>query len=191
MARSAGITREQVITVAAELADQHGLEQLALAHVAAQLGIRLPSLYNHVEGLPGLRHELAIYGLQTLLERITRAAVGKSGDEAVIALSLAVRQFVLERPGLYAATVQAPAPDDEVMQALSQQVLEVIFAVLAPYQLDEQTRIHAARGLRSLAHGFATLEQAAGFAILIDQTESFRWLLQVFLRGLRQFNDEL
>ncbi len=191
MARSVGISREQVITVAAELADRHGLEQLALAHVAAQLGVRLPSLYNHVAGLPGLRHELAIHGLQELLSRVSRAALGKAGDEAVIALGLAVRQFVVERPGLYAATVQAPAPDDEALQALSQQILEVIFVVLAPYKLDDQTRIHAARGLRSLAHGFATLEQAAGFAIPIDQTESFCWLLQVFLRGLRQINDEL
>ncbi len=191
MARSVGISREQVITVAAELADRHGLEQLALAHVAAQLGVRLPSLYNHVAGLPGLRHELAIHGLQELLSRVSRAVLGKAGDEAVIALGLAVRQFVLERPGLYAATVQAPAPDDEALQALSQQILEVIFVVLAPYKLDDQTRIHAARGLRSLAHGFATLEQAAGFAIPIDQTESFCWLLQVFLRGLRQINDEL
>ncbi len=57
MARSVGIDRARVVEVAAELADANGLDQLTLAQVAARLGVRLPSLYNHVDGLPGLRHE--------------------------------------------------------------------------------------------------------------------------------------
>jgi AcrR family transcriptional regulator len=185
LARSIGLTRERVLTVAAELADKHGLDQLALAHVAAQLGVRLPSLYNHVNGLPGLRRELALLGVRESLATVSRAAIGKAGDEAVMAVMQAYRRFVLARPGLYAATVQAPAPADTELQQASQPFLDVIVAVLAPYGLDEQSAIHAVRGLRAIVHGFATLELAGGFGLPLDRNESFDRLVQAYVTGLR------
>jgi AcrR family transcriptional regulator len=173
------------VAVAAALADAHGLDQLALAHVAAQLGVRLPSLYNHVDGLPGLRRELALLGLREFLDRISRAAIGKTGDEAVMAVAQAYRRFVLDRPGLYAATVPATAPDDQALQQASQAILDVILAVLAPYGLTEQAAIHAVRGLRSITHGFATLELAGGFGMPLDRDESFCLLIYAYVAGLR------
>src|SRR5215510_14332913 len=116
MARSVGISRGMVVEVAAELADVHGLEQLTLAQVAARLGVRLPSLYNHVAGLPGLYHELSLLAGRELLERISRAAIGKASDSAVIAVGQAFRCYILEHPGRYMATVRAPAADDTEMQ---------------------------------------------------------------------------
>jgi len=185
MTRRAGITREQVVSVAAELADAHGLEQLTLAQVAAAVGVRLPSLYNHVEGLPGLRRELTLLGLRTFGECISRAAIGKASDEAVLAVAQAYRRFVAEHPGLYAATVQAPAPEDQALAQASQTIVEVVLAVLAPYNLASSAAIHAVRGLRSLVHGFATLEGAGGFGLPLDRDESFLWLLHTYLAGLR------
>ena len=185
MARSVGLTRARVIEVAAELADAHGFEQLALAHVAARLGVRLPSLYNYVDGLPGLHRELALWGLNELLRRISRAAVGKAGDEAVIAFAKEYRSFVRERPGLYAATVRAPAADDQPLQQVGQALIDVILAVLTPYGLDDAGAIHAIRGLRSVVHGFATLEMAGGFGMPLDREESFARLVAVYIAGLR------
>jgi hypothetical protein len=43
-----------------------------------------------------------------------------------------------------------------------------------------------ARGLRSVAHGFATLEVARGFGIPLDLDESFDRLLRAFVAGLRK-----
>jgi len=45
--------------------------------------------------------------------------------------------------------------------------------------------VHAARGLRSVAHGFATLEVAGGFGIALEPEESFVRLLEAFAAGLR------
>lgn len=185
MARSVGIDRGQVVAVAAELADAHGLEQLTMAQVAARLGVRLPSLYNHVEGLPGLQHELALLAGRQLLERISRAAIGKAADAAVIAIGQAYRRYVLEHPGRYAAIVRAPAPDDTELQQVGQAIIEVVLTVLEPYGLDEAAAIHAVRGLRSIAHGFATLERAGGFGLPLDCDESFLRLLRAYVAGLR------
>jgi AcrR family transcriptional regulator len=182
MARSVGIDRAQVVAVAAELADAHGLGQLTRAQVAARLGVRLPALYNHVDGLAGLRHQLALLGLRQLLERISRAAIGKSADAAVIAIGQAYRSYVLEHPGVYPTTVRAT--DDPEILHVGQAIIEVILAVLEPYGLGEAAAIHAVRGLRSVVHGFATLELAGGFGMPLDRDESFLWLLRAYVAGL-------
>lgn len=185
MARSVGITRERVMAVAAELADEFGLEAFTLAQVATRLGVKLPSLYNHIDGLPEVRRELALLGMRQLLQRTERAAVGKAEDAAIIAMGQAYRAYVLEHPGVYAALVRAPPPDDLEAQQVSQALIDVILTVLAPYKLDKDAAIHAVRGLRSIVHGFATIEAAGGFALTLDRDASFHWLLQTYVAGLR------
>jgi len=190
MARSLGVTREQLIAVAAQLADEGGLEQLTLAQVARQLGLRLPSIYNHVDGLPGLRRDLAILGGRQLMEKISRAAVGKASDQAVLAVAQVFRHYAVEHPGLYAAVSRAPAADDPQAQQYGREVVELVLAVLEPYGLDETDSIHAVRGLRSLIHGFVLLEQAGGFGLPVDHEASFLFLIRNYLAGLRAHSAE-
>jgi AcrR family transcriptional regulator len=185
----AGLSREAVVEAAAALADEEGLEGVTLAELASRLGVRTPSLYNHVAGLEGLRRELALLGTRELGRRLGRGAVGKTTDEAIFAMGRAYRDFVKERPGLYAATVRSyriSAPEDPELAAAEGEALEVVLAVLASYGLSSEEAVHAARGLRSVAHGFATLEVSGGFGIPLDLDESFRRLLRAFTAGLRQ-----
>lgn len=174
---------------AAVLADEEGLECLTLARVAERLGVRTPSLYNHLPGLSGLRREMAVLGVRELGRRLGRAAIGKSSDEAIEALADAYRAFVKERPGLYAASLPASgssgSPDPE-LQAAEQEVVEVVLAVIAPYRLRGEDALHAVRGLRSALHGFATLESAGGFGLKLDVDESFHRLVRTLVEGLRQ-----
>jgi AcrR family transcriptional regulator len=183
-----GLSRDAVVEAAAALADEEGLEELSLSTLASKLGIRTPSLYNHVAGLEGLRRELALLGLRELGRRIGRVAIGKSTDEATFAIARAYRDFVKERPGLYAATVRSSRlsyPNDPEFEAAERETFEAVLAVLASYGLRGEDAVHAARGLRSVAHGFATLEVAGGFGIPIDLDESFDRLLRAFVVGLR------
>ena len=182
------LSREAVVEAAAELADEEGFEALSLSILASRLGIRTPSLYNHVAGLDGLRRELALLGIRELGRRLGRAAIGKTTDEAAFAMARAYREFVKERPGLYAATVRSSRlsyPDDPDFEAAEREAFEAVLAVLASYGVRGEDAVHAARGLRSVAHGFATLEVAGGFGIPIDLDESFDRLLRAFVAGLR------
>ncbi|MGB8644293.1 MAG: TetR-like C-terminal domain-containing protein [Anaerolineae bacterium] len=45
--------------------------------------------------------------------------------------------------------------------------------------------MHAVRALRSVVHGFATLEVAGGFGLPLDCDESFRRLVQMLIKGLQ------
>ena len=185
----AGLSRAAVVEVAGVLADEGGLENLSLVDLAGRLGIRKPSLYNHVAGIGDLRRELALAGLRELGRSLSRAAAGKAGEEGLFALAEAYRTFVKQRPGLYEATVRSyrlSDPDNAELAAAEEEAMEPVLAVLASCGIrggDEA--IHAARGLRSVAHGFATLEEAGGFGMSVDQDESFRRLARAYVTGLR------
>jgi AcrR family transcriptional regulator len=184
MAHRAGLDRAAVVEAAARLVDEEGIEQLSLGRLAEKLGIRTPSLYNHVAGLPGLRHELAVYSARELLAALTQATIGRSSGKAIRALGDAYRDFARRSPGRYALTIQAPPADDTQMAALAQQILDVISAVLRPYHLSDEQTIHAIRSLRSITHGFVSLEAAGGFAIPVNLDDSFHWLLDQFITAL-------
>jgi AcrR family transcriptional regulator len=184
----AGLDRAAVVQAAAALADASGLEQITLADVAAQLGVRTPSLYNHVAGLPGLQRDLALLGTRELIAALTRATIGKSADDAIFAVAEAFLGFVRTHPGLYAATVRSvrlmDQPDAELVAAQTDAV-QIMQAVLAAYDLRGDAALHAVRGLRSVIHGFATLEAAGAFGLPLDIDTSFRQLVQIYIAGLR------
>ena len=179
-----GLDRAAVVEVAAALADSEGLEQVTFARLAELLGVRAPSLYNHVDGLDGLRRELAVRGLREMARRLGRAAIGKAGDAALVALARAYRDFARAHRGLYAAAQRAPNPADAEWTALSGEVVGIVVAVLAGYGLEGDDAVHAVRGLRSLMHGFVSLEVAGGFGLPLDIDQSYDRLLRTFAAGL-------
>lgn len=178
------IDLQKVVQTAVALADEHGFENVMLASVAEQLGIRIPSLYNHVSGLPGLRYQMTLWGVRQLTEQLRRAAVGKSSDEAVFSLAHAYRASAHAHPGLYMATLRAPKPDEPELIAEAEQIIEVLLAVLRPYGFDGNDSLHVIRALRSVLHGFVGLEIVGGFGLNLDCDESFRQLVELFIQGL-------
>jgi AcrR family transcriptional regulator len=173
-----------IVDAAAELADEQGLDAVTLAAVAARLGVRAPSLYNHVDGLTGLRRGLATLGSEEMAQRLTRAAVGKSGERAALAIADAYRRYAEERPGLYGATLRAPGDDEPRRVAAAALTLEVIGASLEPYGLAADDLVHAIRGLRSVIHGFVSLERSGAFGMPQDIDRSFERAVRTYLRGL-------
>jgi AcrR family transcriptional regulator len=181
------------VQAAADLINAEGLESLSVSRLARELSIRPPSLYNHVDGLPGLQRELALLNARCLGQVITEAAVGKAGPEAVQAVCQAYRAYIKACPGQYTISLRSsgnmPEPDPE-LQAEEARVLRVAQAVLAAFDLSGQDNLHALRSLRSLVHGFATLEVAGGFGLPLDCDESFDRLVQMFIAGLERTHSD-
>jgi AcrR family transcriptional regulator len=98
MAARVGLDRAGVIRAAAALSDAAGGREVSFVELAARLGVRAPSLYNHVAGQDGLRRELALLGVRELTARLGRAAIGKAADDAMLALAHAYRAFAKEHP---------------------------------------------------------------------------------------------
>jgi AcrR family transcriptional regulator len=183
MSHRAGLDQATVVEAAAKLVDEEGIAQLTLVRLAERLSVRTPSLYNHVAGLPGLKHDLALYCLRDIMNRVTRAAIGKSRGQAIFAFASAYLAYARESPGRYALTL-APDPNDQEVHQLTIQLVEVVQAVLAPYHLSEDDSIHAIRALRSIVHGYISLEATGGFRMSVDPDASFRWLITMFIAQL-------
>jgi len=186
VAPRAGLNEAVILQAAGVLADEEGLETVSLAALAQRLKVQAPSLYNHVEGVEGVRRGLAALGAEQLANRLVRAAVGKSGAQAVYALGDAYRRFAKERPGLYSATLRAPKQDEKRYIAAAEVILEVVGAALEPYRLSRHDLIDAIRGLRSLVHGFVTLEMSGGFGLPEDVNRSFHHVLRTYLTGVER-----
>jgi AcrR family transcriptional regulator len=181
-----GLDQAQVLDAAAAIADADGLEAVTVARVAQELGVRPPSLYNHVAGRDGLVRGIALRALRELGDAVREAAIGRAGDDAFAAFARAYRDYVAEHPGAYAATVRAPAPGDAEHTAAADAVVETARGVLRAWDLDGDDAVHAARALRSAVHGFVSLEAAGGFGLPADREESFDRLVGALAAGLRR-----
>ncbi|MCC2685912.1 MAG: TetR family transcriptional regulator [Paenibacillaceae bacterium] len=175
---------QAVLQAAADMADEQGFDEVTLASLAQKLQIRSPSLYNHVNGLPGLRSKLAVYGLEQLHQLMTQASVGRAGDDAVHALGEAYVDFARSHPGLYEATLRMPDLQHPDVQRVGSGIVELAVRVLSAYGLAGDVAIHAVRGLRSILHGFASLELKGQFGMPLDLDVSLRLLLDTFIAGI-------
>jgi AcrR family transcriptional regulator len=180
----AGLSPDGVIDAAAAIADKDGLETVTLARLAADLGVRSPSLYKHVDGLDAVHRALAVRGAGEANRRIQQATIGKARDEAVFALAHAYWQFARERPGLYAASLRPARPGEKDVAAAGEALLGTVVSVLSGYGVSGNDALHATRGLRAIIHGFVSLDAAGGFRLKLDLTESFDRLLTAFARDL-------
>lgn len=168
------------------LADELGFAQLSMGLLAERLGVKTPSLYKHVDGLGDLTHRIAVLAANELADSLRDATQGRAGSDALAAAAQALRTYVKEHPGRYAAgNAWTPTgPDDPLTPAITR-MLGSLAAALRGYQLDPALEIHALRMLRSMLHGFATLEVEGGFRFDTNVDDSFVWMINLIDQGLR------
>ncbi len=184
MTLRAGLSYQLIIETAALLADQYGLETLTLTQIAEYLGVRKPSLYNHIGGLSDVQQGLAVFAMQELRIKLSDAAIGLSKRDAIMAIAKAYRRFAHERPGLYRAIVARPNRDNAAVKEAIQKLMHIIAIVLGAYKLNASDSTHALRGLRSLMHGFVSLEAAGWFVQPVERDESYHQLINTFIHGI-------
>jgi AcrR family transcriptional regulator len=183
------LDKNAVVQAAVEILNAEGVQALTLSHLAEKLEIRTPSLYNHVDGLAGLQQDLAVLNARLLADRFSEAAICKSGSELFMDVSQAFREYVKEYPGLYMSTLRSSGTQqvqDPNLQREEERTMKVGLAVMASLGLQGEDAIHGLRALRSMVHGFATLEVAGGFGLPQDCDESFRKLVLALVAGLQK-----
>ncbi|MFC5447706.1 TetR/AcrR family transcriptional regulator [Paenibacillus aestuarii] len=184
MAPRNSINLQAILQAATEIVDASGVEALTLTSLAQKLDIRSPSLYNHFNGLSGIRKLLSVYGLEQLQYALTRSAIGRAGDQAIREMAKAYVNFARKHPGLYEVTLLANGPQDEEVSKVGQEIVDLVTQVLKAYQLVDEDAIHMARAFRSILHGFASLEQKGGFGLPVDLDVSLEKIIDTFLAGL-------
>jgi AcrR family transcriptional regulator len=177
----AGLDPGAVVGAAARIADAEGLAAVTLSRLAADLGIRTPSLYSHVGGLDDLRRRLAARGAGELADAMQEAAAGRAGGDALRAVAKAYREYAREHPGSYDAAQRAAWLAGDA----GARAVRVFTAVLAGYGLSGDDAIHATRAVRAALHGFVALESGGGFGMSQSVDASFERLVALLDDGLR------
>lgn len=180
----AGLDQFMILQAAVELADAEGLHHVSLKALADQLGVRPPSLYNHVKGLEDLHKLLMLYGWKKLEEEITAAVIGRSGDQAVRAMCKAYVQYASAHPGVFEAMQwynQTSSP--EAMQA-TERLIAISFRVLETYCLNEDQMVHTVRMLRSFLQGFVSLINNRAFGLQHPIADTLDFSIELFLQGI-------
>jgi AcrR family transcriptional regulator len=180
------LDRTIIFSTSAELAEEVGLENITLLKLANKLGVKTPSLYNHINGLKDMYIGLAKLGLERLGDVVRNAAVGKSNDEAIASIAYEYRKFAKQCPELYKAIIKSPELNNSEIKEAAHIPVQIMCKVLEGYKYSEEDAMHITRGLRSTMHGFVSLEAAGFFKSNWDREESYKRLVSGFILSIRK-----
>jgi AcrR family transcriptional regulator len=130
------VDRTVVLETAEALVDRDGWRSLTITALASKLGVRGPSLYNHVDGIDALLGELQVRALRDLGAELQRAAMGKVGRDGLRALAIVLRDFAARCPGRYDLAMREPFDREAVLHA-STPASEALSAVIASFRVEE------------------------------------------------------
>jgi AcrR family transcriptional regulator len=168
--------------------DQHGWQQLSMTALARKLGVRGPSLYNHVDSLDALLGDLQARALAELSGRLQRAAMGRSGAQALRALAAVLREFAAEHPGRYELAL-SEAIDRDQMAAAGEPAQAALTAVIESFGVAEPTMDVIQTCLAPL-HGVIALDRTRLFAGMTDSSVVYDRAVDLVILMLENHNTE-
>ncbi|MBT9779763.1 TetR family transcriptional regulator [Clostridium sp. MCC353] len=183
MARK-GLTEDIIIETSARLIAENGYQNFSLHGLAAELGIKTASLYNHIPNSKKLVAKVGERVLHNLKQSIRDATEGKMGLDAVEALAAAYRRFALENPELYQLILLIPELDDDDFSNAGRTLMADLYGKLSPFCPSREEQVHAGRMLRSCMHGFISLEHAGFFRSSVEIEDSYRYVIHSFIQML-------
>lgn len=180
-----GLTKDIIVVEAVALIEEQGLDAFSLRALAARLGVRAASLYNHIANVDELYTAVGEKVMGRLRDVLVAAIADKQGDEAVWALAEAYYHFGKENPELYKTFIAMRNKEGEALSGAFKETLMPFYQALAVYHLSEQEVVAMHRMLRGLIHGYLMLQEAGYFSQpIIDPEASYRLAVQSCIDGL-------
>ena len=176
--------RKTIINTARALIEREGIEHLSLAKLAKEVGIKAPSLYNHIDSKNSLLHaviEETYLQLFTAYDKALESS-GSSPEEKLLTILDAHYRFAHANPRSYILAYTAADADqlnnpDMLLQKAIQ--IQVIIKEIA----GEGNSLTALRGLLALVHGFVMLELNGQLRRGGDLQQTLQDAVRAYLRG--------
>jgi AcrR family transcriptional regulator len=146
----------EVVAAARAVIGRAGLDGLTMQSVAAELRIKAPSLYKHVDGKRDIEIELIVDTLAEVGEALHEAVVEAPPGRRAAALLEAYRRVALAAPDLYRLATQGRLPRRELPPGLEAWAG-------APFRLATGDP-YRGQALWAFAHGMVVLEIDRRFA---------------------------
>lgn len=139
----------EIVQTARQLLEQEGPDALSMRRLAAQLGIRASSIYEHLRDKQALEAALISVGFEEQAELFAQAV--HRSDAPIAALTAAYRDFARRQPNLYRLMTERPLRRDLLTPGVEE-------AAAMPL-LDATGGDHErARAIWAFTHGMVILE---------------------------------
>ena len=177
------LDKATLVRVAADIADRDGWSNLTLSQVAKEVNRHVTSLYAHVDGLDALRREVTLLALEELADEVWKAALGRSREEALVAIAAVERAYARRHPGRNTAIVTYTHFEDEELRARGLRLAEPIRATFRSFGLDE-AQISQAHGVFSCALRGLILAEITDTFPFADLDQTHDELIGLFVAAL-------
>ncbi len=157
--RAVKLSRDVIVNAALAFLDREGSDALTINALAAHLGTKGPSLYNHVHSLDDLRRTVRMRVVGDIIEMLNTVCEGRTRDDAVLVMASAYRSYAHHHPGRYSVFTRLPlGGDDPEYSAATRAAAGPVISVLASYGIEGNDAFYAALEFWSAMHGFVLLE---------------------------------
>jgi hypothetical protein len=133
-------------------------------------------MYNHVTGLDDVRAELQVRTMRHLADALADAAMGRTGEDGLVALARVHRRFVSDFPHRYEGLARESV-DRAAFAEAAARANQALLSIVDSYGLDPEEALRAELAVFATLHGFTTLEASGFFADVIDIDALFEAVL--------------
>lgn len=189
MARAC-LDKKIVVEKAAQLANKIGIDNVQLKTLAESLNIQPPSLYNHINGLDDLYHELMLYGWRNMEHRMVEAVADSVGYTAWEAICRAFYKYATENPGVFSAMLWYNKYENDESRNVTEKLFSICFHITSSLNISEENGNHLIRTFRAFLEGFCLLvnNNAFGHSLLVE--DSFNLSLKVLITGMKELENK-
>lgn len=149
-----GLTKESIVKEAIKLIEQSGKPDICLHEISRQLGIKTPSLYNHIKNTADLENSVFEYAINALINELKQAMQGKEKSDALRSFAYAYIDFAIRNKGLYLAIMSIPKSNNQEAKEIALPLLKLVIDTLSSFNLTNKNLIHYQRIIRAILHGF-------------------------------------
>jgi AcrR family transcriptional regulator len=147
-----------------------------MAALAAEVNVKVPSLYAHIDGLEALKVELGRRAMWQLGDVSRAAVLGRSGADGLRALTRAYREWALRHPGRYEAQ-NHPARGDAQTREAAAYAAEALHAVMQSFGVPDADMQFMVISLWATTNGFLSLELRQAFPVTVDADATYEWIV--------------
>lgn len=173
----------EIIAAGRELLEAGGLGSVTMQAVAAQVGVRAPSLYKRFPSRDALIAAITTATLEDLGERLAPLSHDPDASAGLREMALAYRAFAWANPRafelLYMNLPLDSRPSVEDTARATAPVLALAERLVGP-----ERALEAARLITAFANGFISMELAGAFRLGGDVERSYRYGVDVLVDAL-------
>ncbi len=178
---------DHIVRAARAVLERDGLDGLTMQAVAAEVGVRAPSLYKHVDGRGGLIRLTIDHALDEVAQ-LQRAVPPGPPTGWARALGDAFRAFGHANPvafGLLFAPIPGEwRPDPRQAADAAAPILTAVAGLVGPTDA-----LSAARALTASAFGFVSMELAGAFRLGGDVDAAWDYMMDTLITALGSSHD--